>query len=104
GVDTRGSVLKRAGYPPGGFGKWGNGARGTSGVPEKHGFDIFFGYYDQTHAHTYFPRYLVKNSQEGPLAGNNGDPHNGQTFSQYEIFEQSKQFIRDNKDRPFFAY
>jgi arylsulfatase A-like enzyme len=104
GEETLGSVFKKAGYATGGFGKWGNGARGTSGVPEKHGFDIFFGYYDQTHAHTYFPRYLVKNSQEVPLAGNNGDPHNGQTFSQYEIFEQSKQFIRDNKDRPFFAY
>jgi arylsulfatase A-like enzyme len=104
GEETLGSVFKRAGYATGGFGKWGNGARGTSGVPEKHGFDIFFGYYDQTHAHTYFPRYLVRNSQEVPLAGNNGDPHKGQTFSQYQIFAESKKFIRENKDQPFFAY
>ncbi len=104
GEYTIGSVLKSAGYATGGFGKWGNGGRGTSGVPEKHGFDVFFGYYDQVHAHTYFPRYLVRNSEEVPLPGNTGDPRNGQTFSQYRIFEESKQFIRANKDRPFFAY
>lgn len=102
--ETIGSVLKRAGYATGGFGKWGVGARGTSGVPEKRGIDVFFGYYDQVHAHTYFPRYLVRNSEEVPLAGNTGNPAEGQTFSQYRIFEESKQFIRENKDRPFFAY
>ena len=104
GEATVGSVLQKAGYATGGFGKWGNGGRGTSGVPEKHGFDVFFGYYDQVHAHTCFPRYLVRNSEEVPLPGNTGNPHAGQTFSQYRIFEESKQFIRDNKDRPFFAY
>lgn len=104
GEDTIGSVLQRAGYATGGFGKWGNGGRGTSGVPEKHGFDVFFGYYDQVHAHTFFPRYLIRNSEEVPLAGNTGNPRDGQTFSQYRIFEESKQFIRVNKDRPFFAY
>lgn len=104
GEETVGSVLKRAGYATGGFGKWGNGGRGTSGVPEKHGFDVFFGYYDQVHAHTYYPRYLIRNSEEVPLPGNTGNPKAGQTFSQYRIFEESKQFIRANKDRPFFAY
>lgn len=104
GEITLGTVFQRAGYATGGFGKWGNGARGTSGVPEKHGFDIFFGYYDQVHAHTFYPKYLIRNSQEVPLPGNTGDPQQGQTFSQYLIFEQSCQFIRQNKDRPFFAY
>jgi len=104
GEETIGSVLKRAGYATGGFGKWGNGGRGTSGVPEKHGFDVFFGYYHQVHAHTFFPRYLIRNSEEVLLPGNTGDPKDGQTFSQYRIFEESKQFIRANKDKPFFAY
>ena len=104
GEVTLGTVFQRAGYATGGFGKWGCGARGTSGVPEKHGFDIFFGYYDQVHAHTFFPKYLIRNSQEVPLPGNTGDPQQGQTFSQYLIYEQSCQFIRQNKDRPFFAY
>jgi arylsulfatase A-like enzyme len=104
GEETIGSVLKGAGYATGGFGKWGNGGRGTSGVPEKHGFDVFFGYYDQTHAHTYYPRYLVRNSDEVALPGNTGNPREGQTYSQYRIFEEGKRFIRENKDRPFFAY
>jgi arylsulfatase A-like enzyme len=104
GEETLGSVLKRAGYATGGFGKWGCGARGTSGVPEKHGYDVFFGYYDQVHAHTFFPRYLVRNSQEVALEGNTGDFHEGKIFSQYLIHDEAKKFIRENKDRPFFAY
>lgn len=104
GEETIGSVLRRAGYATGGFGKWGNGARGTSGVPEKHGFDVFFGYYDQVHAHTFFPRYLIRNSAEVPLAGNTGDPRQGKTFSQYLIARETQEFIRANKDRPFYAY
>ncbi len=59
---TVASVLKKAGYATGGFGKWGCGGRGSTGVPEKHGFDIFFGYYDQVHAHTYHTPYLILNS------------------------------------------
>lgn len=55
GEETLGSMLKAAGYATGGFGKWGNGNRGSVGVPEKHGFDVFFGYYDQSHAHSYYP-------------------------------------------------
>ena len=63
---TLGSVLKTRGYATGGFGKWGIGGRGTTGVPEKHGFDVFFGYYDQVHAHTFYPSYLIRNSEEVP--------------------------------------
>ncbi|MBL9089773.1 MAG: arylsulfatase [Planctomycetaceae bacterium] len=104
GEPTLGSMFKDAGYATGGFGKWGNGGRGTSGVPEKHGFDIFFGYYDQVHAHTFFPKYLIRNSEEVPLPGNTGDTKVGQTFSQYVIFDEAKKFIRENKNKPFFAY
>ncbi|HEX3868830.1 MAG TPA: arylsulfatase, partial [Pirellulales bacterium] len=101
---TIASMLHDAGYATGGFGKWGLGGRGTSGIPEKHGFDTFFGYYDQTHAHTFFPEYLVRNSQEVPLEGNTGDFRSGKQFSQNLIFDASRRFIVDNKDRPFFCY
>ena len=97
-------VLKEAGYATGGFGKWGCGGRGTTGVPEKHGFDVFFGYYDQVHAHTFFPAYLVRNSQEVPLKGNTGALYEGETFSHHVIFEEAMKFIRDNKNKPFFCY
>ncbi len=102
---TLGSVLKTRGYATGGFGKWGIGGRGTSGVPEKHGFDTFFGYYDQVHAHTFYPQYLIRNSAEVPLAGNDGlSFYEGETHAQDEIFKESIQFIQDHKDEPFFCY
>ena len=104
GEATIASALKQGGYATGGFGKWGLGARGTSGVPEAHGFDVFFGYYDQVHAHSYFPSYLIRNSQEVPLQGNTGNFYAGKQFSHYLIYEQTRQFLRENKDRPFFCY
>ena len=100
---TIGSVLKTKGYATGGYGKWGAGGRESTGVPEKHGFDDFYGYYDQVHAHTFYPPYLVRNGKEVPLHGNVGG-RNGQTYSQYTIMEAGLNFIRKNKDRPFFAY
>ncbi|GAB6166693.1 hypothetical protein JCM19992_26930 [Thermostilla marina] len=100
---TIGSMLKQVGYATGGFGKWGIGGRGSTGVPEKHGFDIFFGYYDQVHAHSYYTPYLLCNSKEVPLPGNHGLSV-GETYSHYVIWEQAKKFIRENHDRPFFCY
>ena len=102
---TIASMLKAKGYATGGFGKWGIGGRGTSGVPEKHGFDTFFGYYDQRHAHSYYPQYLIRNSEEVPLQGNVvGDVHHGTTHAQDVIFDESIKFIRENSDAPFFCY
>lgn len=102
---TLASMLKEEGYATGGFGKWGIGGRGTSGVPEKHGFDEFFGYYDQVHAHTFYPKYLIRNSKEVPLEGNEGTSfYEGKTHAQDEIFKESMKFIRKNKEKPFFCY
>ncbi|TVP96795.1 MAG: N-acetylgalactosamine 6-sulfate sulfatase (GALNS) [Planctomycetaceae bacterium] len=100
---TVAALLKAKGYATGGFGKWGCGARGSTGVPEKHGFDVFFGYYDQVHAHTYYPPYLIRNSEEVPLPGNDGSD-GGKTYAHYLIHEAALQFIRDHRDQPFFAY
>lgn len=61
------------------------------------------GYYDQVHAHSYYPPYLVRNSEEIPLAGNKG-LSDGETYSHYVIMENGLNFIRENRDRPFFAY
>ena len=73
-------------------------------MPEKQGFDIFFGYYHQVHAHTYYPRYLLRNSEKVYLEGNTGDYHTGEVFSHGLIHAGGLKFIRENKDRPFFAY
>src|SRR5512133_1093928 len=67
---TVAQALKKAGYTTGGFGKWGLGDAGSTGVPSKHGFDRFFGYLHQVHAHSYFPEFLWKNDEKYPLPGN----------------------------------
>ncbi|MBT5322055.1 MAG: sulfatase-like hydrolase/transferase [Verrucomicrobiales bacterium] len=100
---TIANMLKAGGYATGGFGKWGCGGRGSTGVPEKHGFDVFLGYYDQVHAHSYYPPYIIKNSEEVALPGNKGGS-TGTQYSHYIIFEESLKFIRTNKDKPFFCY
>ena len=98
---TVASVLKQTGYVTGGFGKWGLGDVGTEGVPEKHGFDEFFGYYHQVHAHYYWTDYLWRNSEKVPLPGVEGDM---KSYSHYHIFNHAMDFIRANKDEPFFCY
>ena len=100
---TIASVLKTRGYATGGFGKWGCGGRDSTGVPEEHGFDTFFGYYDQVHAHSFYPPYLIENSAEVLLEGNRGG-RRGQTYSHYKIMDKALEFIRANQDRPFFCY
>ena len=101
--ETIASMLKQKHYATGGFGKWGCGGRDSTGVPEKHGFDLFLGYYDQVHAHSYYPPYLIRNSEEVPLKGNHGNS-DGETYSHYVIFQNAVDFIREHKNEPFFCY
>ena len=115
---TVAEVLREAGYVCGGFGKWGLGDAGTPGVPEKNGFDVFFGYYDQVHAHFYYPRYLWRSGVKVPLPGNSRPEvdarerqayqqdkmYVGDQFSHHLILDEAIKFIRANKDRPFFCY
>ncbi|MHC4517834.1 MAG: arylsulfatase [Planctomycetota bacterium] len=98
---TVAEVLKEAGYATGGFGKWGLGDVGTTGVPEKQGFDEFFGYYHQVHAHYYWPEYLWHNSEKVTLPGEEGS---AERYTHYHIFDRMKDFIRRNKATPFFCY
>ena len=93
---TVGEVLKRAGYATGGFGKWGLGDAGTTGVPTKQGFDEFFGYLHQVHAHSYYPDFLWDGERKHPL-------EKGQ-YSADLIARRSLDFVRKHKDEPFFLY
>lgn len=98
---TVAELLQAAGYATGGFGKWGLGDQGTEGVPEKQGFDQFFGYYHQIHAHNYYPEYLWENSQKVSLPAEEG---NADAYTQYQIFNKMKSFIQEHKDQAFFCY
>jgi arylsulfatase A len=103
GDTTVADVLKDAGYRTGGFGKWGLGDIGTAGVPWRHGFDEFFGYLHQVHAHFYYPEYLWKNDQKYVLPGNAEGKRRQYTHD--EITEQALDFVRKNAGRePFFLY
>lgn len=88
--------LQKQGYVCGGFGKWGLGDAGSAGVPWKHGFDTFFGYLHQVHAHSYFPEFLWENDKKVAL--------DGKAYSAELIAEKSFSFLRANKDRAFFLY
>ncbi len=61
---TVADVLKEAGYATGLVGKWGLGDEHTTGVPQKHGFEQFVGFLNQTHAHDYYPDYLWRYDPE----------------------------------------
>ena len=99
---TVASMLKKAGYVTGGIGKWGLGNPGTTGVPEKHGFDYFYGYYDQVHAHSYYTDYLILNGKEVPIAENKGGKR--KVYAHDLFAEATFDFIRRHKDEPFFLY
>lgn len=99
---TVADVLRSAGYRTGLFGKWGLGDIGTVGVPSKHGFDEFFGFLHQAHAHFQYPEFLYDNEREYPLAGNAGGGR--KTFANDVMHEKSLDFIRRHKERPFFLY
>jgi arylsulfatase A-like enzyme len=64
---TVAKVLKGAGYVTGIVGKWGLGEPGTTGLPNRQGFDEWFGYLNQHHAHNYYPDYLWRNEQRVEL-------------------------------------
>jgi arylsulfatase A-like enzyme len=99
---TVAEVLKGAGYATGGFGKWGLGDNGTDGAPWKQGFDEFVGYLNQVHAHYYYPEFIYDNDRRLPLEGNKGGER--VTYSHDVIANRALDFIRKNRDKPFFCY
>lgn len=95
-------LLKQAGYVTGMTGKWGLGEPESTGIPNQKGFDDWFGYLNQKHAHTYYTDHLWQNTQRVTLHGN----LNGQsTEYSHDLFAQwTLEFVLRNKDQPFFLY
>ncbi|MFO7826601.1 MAG: arylsulfatase [Cyclobacterium sp.] len=102
GTQTIPTVLKKAGYVTGAFGKWGLGYPGSTGDPLKQGFDVFFGYNSQTIAHNYYPRELYDNESILTLEGNQGTDE-GQ-YAPLLIQQRRIEFIKNNRDTTFFLY
>ena len=98
---TIGKMMKEEGYATGLFGKWGLGYPESPSIPNKMGFEEFYGYNCQRQAHSYYPEHLWKNEEKVILEGNQNGERN--TYSQELIHQEALQFIRENKDEPFFA-
>ncbi|MRG45521.1 sulfatase-like hydrolase/transferase [Chitinophaga sp. SYP-B3965] len=97
---TLATRLHNNGYATGMFGKWGLGEENTTGAPELHGFDAFYGYLNQTHAHHYYTNRLFE-IQNGKTVRVELD---STQYSDELIIQKALTFIQDNKSKPFFLY
>ncbi len=120
GTVTSATVLKRAGYTTAMIGKWGLGGPGSTGEPNRVGFDYFYGYLCQRLAHNYYPPHLWRNREKVPLDNplipahqrlpENADPNDPKSYAAYSgrqyapdlLAEDALSFIRANRNRPFF--
>jgi arylsulfatase A-like enzyme len=111
---TVASVLKNAGYKTALIGKWGLGNVGAaeSGLPRKQGFDYFYGYLSQHHAHNHFPDYLWRNESKEPLSnvivpvGEDGAGYATEAIHYADdlFTDDALKFVTENKTAPFFLY
>ncbi len=121
-TETLGEVMQKAGYKTAIVGKWGLGAPLTEGIPNKNGFDFFYGYNCQRQAHQLYPKHLWKNQEKDWLDNNLIVPNtkldkgvDTMALESYTKFEQKDyapakmqaevlKFIEENKEHPFFMY
>ena len=117
---TVADLLKKAGYATGMFGKWGLGEENTPGLPHLQGFDAFFGYLSQHHAHNYYPEFLwhiegqdIRKARLRNVLQRNGKPYEKMgagiaakklDYSHDLIAAEALEFLDANKDGPFFLY
>ena len=121
-IVTVAEILQSAGYKTGTVGKWGLGAPETDGIPNKQGFDFFYGYNCQRQAHTLYPMHLWKNKEKHLLENKLVPPHSGlinganpNDPSSYKDFtlndyapelmhREALRFIDRNNKVPFFLF
>ena len=121
-IITVAEILQNAGYKTGMVGKWGLGAPTTEGVPNKQGFDLFYGYNCQRQAHTLYPMHLWKNEVRDLLDNKmvpphsnlkqGADPSDPASYNDFQLndyapelmHKEALNFIEKNKDFPFFLY
>lgn len=115
-------MLQNIGYKTGIVGKWGLGAPHTDAIPNKMGFDYFYGYNCQRQAHTYYPVHLYENEHRVYLENDTIAPHtkmkegldplqeesyadfNQKQYTPTLMYEKIEAFVEDSKSDPFFLY
>ncbi|SDL49978.1 arylsulfatase [Kriegella aquimaris] len=116
-------VFKDAGYVTGEIGKLEWGFSATNKQMERHGWDYYYGYLDHVRCHGFYPPFLFENGNlvniEGNTLANCGKSVEKETQSAYDerwnmegkavysqniFLEKIVDFIRKNKEAPFFLY
>lgn len=95
-------LLQDAGYKTAAIGKWGLGEPESSAIPNKKGFDYWFGYLNQKKAHYYYPDSIWENQSKIEIAGNNNGQNNTNIHQRFT--DKALRFIQKNKENPFFIY
>lgn len=74
----------------------------SEGDPLYQGFDYFYGYNCQRHAHDYYPGWLWENHEKVTL----GKKDTVEGYTHYRLTEKARNFIQQNAEarRPFFLY
>ena len=111
---TVAELLKDSGYATALIGKWGLGMEDSPGAPWLQGFDHFFGYLSQGHAHNFYPEFLMRNAERVPLRnvvvpskrydGMSGVATERVDYSHDLLMEDALDWVGSNADGPFFLY
>lgn len=110
---TVAELLQGAGYRTALFGKWGLGNAGSSGHPVRQGFERFFGFSDQLHAHNSYPTHLWEGEQRVELSNvvpGEGKWGQGKASERHDwapgrIHREAMGWLRGVSDEdPFFLY
>ncbi len=106
---TVAEVLRAAGYRTGLVGKWGLGEPGSTGVPNRKGFDYFYGYLNQRRAHNYYPDYLWRNEERVSLRNTVREdvPEvaiEREEYSHDLVMDEALAFIERERHQPFYLY
>jgi arylsulfatase A-like enzyme len=94
---TIAELLRDAGYRTAVIGKWGLGSPGTTGMPDRQGFDHAFGFLDHRHAHRQFTDHLWRNGER--VATDLQQDYVNDLFT-----KEAQAFIERDDRRPFFVY
>lgn len=117
GAATFVQQFQKAGYVTAAMGKWGLGPVGSTGEPNRKGFDLFFGYNCQAVAHSYYPPHLWRNTEKvvinrKPIPGHAKQPEGevrikdwiGEAHAPSLMIAEAEKFIAENASKPFFLY
>lgn len=116
-VPTLAMAFRDAGFATGAIGKWGLGPVGSTGAPNKKGFDLFYGYNCQAVAHSFFPTHLWRNEEkiqinQKAVPGHARQPEGevrmedwiGENYAPTLMLEAALEFIREQQNERFFLY